>query len=279
MSSDTTDSVGHRPNSCNTRTRNWSLTWNNYTEEDMTQLTQWCIDNTYKYTLGKEIGDEKKTPHIQGCIEFKNPRSFKALHKKFPKIHWSMTTNKIGASAYCKKQGQYVTNTEIKTRDDIYNDYMNEKYKDIIWHPFQMEIVNLIETKPDERTIHWYWERKGNIGKSMLCKYIDWKYKAIITGGKQTDIFNCIKNWLETHEGFPSIIIIDIPRTNEQYVSYGAIEKIKDGLFYSGKYEGGRIRLLPCHLIVFANFEPNTSTMSIDRWHVINIGEQHTHAP
>jgi len=40
---------------------------------------------------------------------------------------------------------------------------------------------------------------------------------------------------------------------------------------YSGKYEGGVIELLPVHLIVFANFEPNTATMSEDRWNIQKI--------
>lgn len=67
------------------------------------------------------------------------------------------------------------------------------------------------------------------------------------------------------------VIIIDVPRTNENYVCYGTMEKIKDGLMYSGKYEGGVIELLPVHLIVFANFEPNTATMSEDRWNIQKI--------
>jgi hypothetical protein len=37
---------------------------------------------------------------------------------------------------------------------------------------WQTEIINLLKDKPDKRTIHWYWEDKGNVGKTTLCKYL-----------------------------------------------------------------------------------------------------------
>jgi len=69
----------------------------------------------------------------------------------------------------------------------------------------------------------------------------------------------------------PKVVIIDIPRTSESFVSYGGIEKIKDGCFFSGKYESGMVLYDNPHVICFANFPPVSETMSADRWHIVKI--------
>ena len=33
-------------------------------------------------------------------------------------------------------------------------------------------VVDILKTEPDERTIHWFWEPKGNVGKTTLCKWL-----------------------------------------------------------------------------------------------------------
>jgi len=73
---------------------------------------------------------------------------------------------------------------------------------------------------------------------------------------------------LETYR--PSLVYIyDIERSLEDHISYGAIEKIKNGYFMCSKYESKPI-IRPCsHVICFANFEPNNMKLSVDRWHVV----------
>lgn len=103
--------------------RNLVFTLNNYTELDFNSLPEKM--SPYKYLIyGKEKG-EKGTPHLQGYIEFKNPRSFGALKKIDPRIHWEKRRGTaLQASTYCKKEGDY---TELGTmsrqgaRTDIEN--------------------------------------------------------------------------------------------------------------------------------------------------------------
>lgn len=66
----------------------------------------------------------------------------------------------------------------------------------------------------------------------------------------------------------PKIIIIDIPRYNMDYISYGGMEEIKNGCFFSSKYEGGMVLMNSPHVIVFANQPPDEGMMSKDRWKV-----------
>lgn len=79
------------------------FTLNNYTNEEYEDL--WNEDTNY-CVLGKEVGNQG-TPHIQGYIEFKNPRNISSIKKKFPRIHLEERegTSK-DASNYCKKGEQ-----------------------------------------------------------------------------------------------------------------------------------------------------------------------------
>lgn len=260
----------------NFKTRCYAFTWNNYKTEDINTIIN-DFGTVAQYIFGEEVG-ESGTPHLQGAVNFKNARSFDALHKKYPKVHWEACRNWFASKNYCSKDGKTYTNIEEEksepTLDDQYSSFMEEEYKGVVWKPWQKRVIDIIEGKVDRRRVHWFWEPIGNTGKSFLTRYIEWKYPTIIVNGKQGDVFNGIKMFLETKKKYPNPVIIDIPRVNENYVCYGTMEKIKDGLFYSGKYEGGAIRLLPCHLLVFANFRPDTSKMSRDRWDIYEI--EHT---
>lgn len=256
------------------RARCWEFTLNNWVKSDLSQLTQYFANELY--VIGEEIG-ENGTPHLQGHIECKNQMRFSTLKKAFPKAHWEVTKNKMAARTYCKKSGKVHTNIveekEEESLEEQYNSFMRIEYGSVEWKPWQAEVLKIIAGPVDRRKVHWFWEKTGNCGKSFLAKFIEWKYPTVIVNGKQGDVFNGIKSFLETKKKYPNPILIDIPRTNENYVCYGTMEKIKDGLFYSGKYEGGVIRLLPCHLFVFANFPPDTSRMSLDRWDIHNLEE------
>lgn len=69
----------------------------------------------------------------------------------------------------------------------------------------------------------------------------------------------------------PKIIVFDIERSRENFVSYGGIEEVKNGLFFSPKYEGGMCIYNSPHIFVFANFPPDETQLSEDRWNIINI--------
>lgn len=261
--------VGSASRNTNKKARSYCFTYNNYEEKDIGTMEQYLSDT--EYIFGEEIG-KNGTPHLQGVIRFKNPVSFERLKKDWPKIHWEICKNWTASKKYCSKEGKIHTNmNKKKTLEEQYNDFMEEEYKNVKWKPWQQKVIDILNEKPDRRKVHWFWEPNGNSGKTFLTRYIEWKYPTVIVNGKQNDVFNGIKTFLENKEKYPNPVIIDIPRTNENYVCYSTMEKIKDGLFYSGKYEGGIIRLLPCHLLVFANFEPNINMMSEDRWNIVRI--------
>lgn len=91
------------------RFRNYHLVFNNYTFEEYGQLRSALEkDSTTYYVIGEERG-ESGTPHLQGTVCFKNPRSFDAVKKKYNnKIHWETVKDLKGSIIYCKKDNQFV---------------------------------------------------------------------------------------------------------------------------------------------------------------------------
>jgi len=72
-------------------------------------------------------------------------------------------------------------------------------------------------------------------------------------------------------------MIFDLPRVSEGHAIYGPIEACKDGVVTATKYEGGTIAFDPPHVLVFANYLPNTEgTLSADRWRIHRVKSDKT---
>lgn len=249
------------------RSRKWCFTLNNYSEEEVKKLSQDLSD--YKYVIGREVG-ESGTPHLQGYVEHKNQITFSKMKKLMPRAHIEKARgNGKQNYTYCSKEGNFITNMDFRTHREKLADECLTEYNDVKWLPWQQEILDL---KNDKRTIHWYWEAEGNVGKSFLCKYLAITRKVIICEGKKADIFNQVNTMIEA-KTTPKLIICDIPRTAIDYINYGALEQLKNGMLYSGKYEGG-VCIFPSPLVIcLANMPPDRSKMSADRWHIVDISD------
>lgn len=249
------------------RGRKWCFTLNNWTEEKYDSITQYIIEASKYYIVGKEVG-ASGTPHLQGYIEFKSQRSFSSIQKKLMGSHIEIAKGNAKSNfEYCSKDGDYITNmVDYKPKEKII-----DPLDGLTLHTYQKDILELIKTGDDDRSIRWYYENNGNVGKSALCKHICINYDALILSGKQNDMYNAILLYNEKKGHYPKTIIIDIPRSQKDYISYGGIESIKNGCFYSGKYEGGMVVMNCPTVIVMANQEPDYDTMSMDRWKVVNV--------
>jgi len=260
------------PNPDRVRSRGWCFTYNNYDDTIYTQCLAYA-KSAQKYIIGKEVGDEKKTAHLQGFLHFKNATTFAVVkaglgtgaHVEKAKGNWKQNL------AYCSKGGDFVSNMEaaaptISFRDMLVNEVAAE-YKEVKWKDWQMRVLEL---KNDRRSIHWVWDREGNKGKTFLAKYLAMRNSTVICSGKKEDIFNQVNSMIE-QKIKPELVIADIARHDFAYISYQALEMIKNGLLYSGKYEGGKCIFPPPMVIVFANNEPDPNALSGDRWNIIGI--------
>lgn len=217
------------------------------------------IQKQPQYIFGMEECPTTGKKHWQFYFESINKKGIRLskLHKDHPKTHFEKCkADKIKNFTYCSKSGSYMTN--------IMDVYIPKLTFDMLY-PWQKEIVNIISSVSDERTIHWYWEPTGNVGKTTFSKYLSFYHNAIPLEGKKNDILYCAAV-------FPSMLYIyDIERSLEEHLSYGAIEKIKNGYYMCAKYESKPVIRNPPHLFIFANFKPDASKLSEDRWNIVKI--------
>ena len=144
------------------------------------------------------------------------------------------------------------------------------------FYPWQKKVYDMVtQTVPDDRTIHWYWDSCGATGKTLLCKKLCYENQAFLFSGKASDISSRIVQLQKP----PKICIANIPRQQEQFVSYQAVECLKDGLVSTGKYEGGQRVFDSPHVVIFANFAPDRTKMSKDRWKVVELAKLQTTTP
>lgn len=119
----------------NLRARIWSFTLNNHTEQETKDLTEF-VEKECVYWVWQPEKGKSGTPHLQGMFEFKNPRTFNALHKKFPRMHLEKAKKREALIKYCKKEDTKVGPTveggtifEIPDAEQIWLDILKMRMK------------------------------------------------------------------------------------------------------------------------------------------------------
>lgn len=242
----------------------WFFTFNNYDPRDIETLETffnvWCD----KYVFQEEVGKKSGLPHLQGVISLKK----KARWTEFglnPAIHWEKPRNLTLCYFYCSK-------VETRTGRTCAKNFVIKKPLKLIKpdRDWQIEILNIVNSEPDDRKVYWYYSSEGNVGKSSFCKYLVAKHNCVfIDEGKKSDIMHTLME--ADMERDNCIVVFDVPRDNGNNVSYKSIESIKNGMIYSSKYESKYKLFNPPHVIVFSNFPPDTSKLSEDRWVIKEI--------
>lgn len=237
----------------------WCFTLHNYTKSDIDDILGVIGSDGSKFSIfSEELGKSGEKPHLQGYIEFSKKVRPKNMFKNNT-IHWEKSKgNREQNVAYIKKEkGNYwIDGKLIRALKLITPDMFFE---------WQKEIIKRIENEPNDRDIIWVYGEKGCNGKSSFGKYICAKYNAIIVAGKSADIKYGIVNRIKTKGYPPEIIIIDIPRSQENHISYAGIEEIKNGCFFSNKYESDMCLFNPPHVIIFSNEPCPEGKFSEDR--------------
>lgn len=141
------------------------------------------------------------------------------------------------------------------------------------FYTWQRNLVRELQQEPNDRTIIWYTDRAGSAGKTQIAKYITATIPSClyVTSTSSKDIsFAIIKARSD-----PKILIFNLPRTAEGAINYGTFETAKDGIVYSGKYEGGCRLFNPPHIVIMANWMPDIHALSLDRWSIRLLDENH----
>lgn len=276
----------------------WQFTLNNYTEDDIEKIQE-TMKDIGEYVFETEIG-ENGTPHLQGYIEFirkkrpcsvfdwQNRMSFQIpvpcgrSEKQIRLDNWKYCTEDY----IDFKLGRPVLGNPENVRywasswEDTFEPWLKKQllpkrqlFKITELRPWQKQVYDLIfTTEPDRRSIHWFWEGTGNIGKSVFVNYLYDNHTnevLIFDKGDYRDLCDAIT---KTDMSYVKAVIWDMPRKCGGNVSTMTMETILNGRVRSTKYEGAFVRFAPVHIIVFSNFLPNDETdFSEDRWKITEI--------
>lgn len=252
--------ISHDGNTKRHRARSWFFTYNNPTIS-WSQLSQLLkVGDVIKMVGQLERGDSG-TEHFQGVVQFKNQITFKTLRSIDQAIHWEKCKNLRAALEYCTKAESRIEGPWAMGWD------IPEQIRTIErgnFRPWQRTIENRLQYCQSDRSIYWIWEDEGGVGKTAYAKSIAMR-GGLVLGGRGADIKYGVADFIRKH-GKLGRAVFHFTRSVENYVSYQAIEEVKDGIFYNSKYESGMVVFNPPQLLCLANFPPEESKLSRDRW-------------
>jgi len=221
----------------------------------------------FRYVFQEELGGEEWTPHLQGVVHNKTQVALATLKAWNPRLHWEASRSIYNSVKYCSDpekrapQGRiWSSGFDLPSQDD--DDILQEAN----FHEWQRDLHAELKERPHPRKILWYYDAIGGSGKTALSKFLVSRFPSthFFSGGKFADIAHTV-----VKSSFaPRLVVINLPRTSEGKISYGALEAIKDGLIQTGKYEGGHRVFPPPHVVVMANFRPDEAALSLDRWDI-----------
>lgn len=250
----------------------WSITYfGTYDEQPQVAKCMDLIAKDYIYQL--EQCPRTGNPHYQCYVKLKKKHRAKELCKILNRMSLrgatvSPASDTLSLESYCMKKETRLegpwSNKPIYLGEDL--------IKESQMYTWQKEILDLINKKPDDRKITWYYDQKGNSGKSSLSKYLYYHHNIItLTIGKASDILNLVYK-LQGR----TMYIFDISRTVTQGVMteiYAAMEAVKNGYFVNTKYDTGVCCMQRPHVIVFSNLLPKLSALSQDRWDIRDLSQ------
>lgn len=222
---------------------------------------------------------EEGTPHWQGCFKLKCKKSFSVLQRGLTAAcgkgpHLEACKALPAAIAYCQKLDGRLAGPWAGGGDGFaIQKAPTDRFDPARCTAWQQDLLSVLQEEPDDRTVHWYYEACGGVGKSTLARHLcGWAFagRCIIVNGKAGDIYNRFIAHAREY-GAPVLVLIDIPRCSSGHFSIAAAEAMKNGLISSGKYEGGQLVFDSPHVVVFANEPPPWGKMSLDRWRVRHI--------
>lgn len=265
------------------KSRAWSITWNNYTDEDLIYWKELLSEKAEQWAWQLEIAPTTGTPHIQAAVYWKSQRTFTAIQKDLPRCDLRVAEKWAKLANYCRKvdtqlqdeNGNAIGDINLKKREKKPDIEIADPMENLTLKDWQIKINTLIEQPPDSRKIYWFYDLNGAVGKTTFAKHLAIRYpgRFLYLGGKANDVKSGIASFIKEGNQ-PDICMFDYTRSTEDYVSYEALESVKNGIFFSGKYESGMVLYNTPHVIIFANFAPRLSALSSDRWIVEDISEK-----
>lgn len=192
-----------------------------------------------------------------------------------------MLGTKEEAWKYCQKEDSRVAGPWSK---ETKGQYKGEDLplREQFYH-YQEWIISMFEYHKNEpkpsRTVNWLHDSIGNTGKSVLTKYLLWKYGDDVMIVPRANAQNMRTVIID--RGPKLMYLFDIPRTlgKEEHRDdiYSVIEDVKNGTVLSAMYgRDAQLLMYPPIVWVFSNFRPDTKALSLDRWKIFHMRKDKT---
>lgn len=224
-------------------------------------------DNQYYCDKDKdftELGTPKKTAAQRGA------EPWEAIRKMIKEgDDYDILYNEI-ADAYPSMAGRYY-NAILKwiadAKADAINKMSKQQFEKAVLREWQKELIEKLEQQ-NEREIYWVYDEDGNTGKTFLAKWLHFCKDAFyFENAKKADIACAWQ--LEEYA------VCNLTRDKEGMTQYSIFESLKDGMVFSAKYESKtKVAPKPVKLVIMSNWLPDVSTMSMDRWKILQLNNE-----
>lgn len=169
------------------------------------------------------------------------------------------------------RYGTFLTQYKIDWEQRSVQNALRDSTASAQLRSWQEDCLAIVTTPPSDRKVNWFWESVGNVGKSFMARYLALHHNALILGAmKKLDLLHAITKTISGK----TVVVFDLTRSTEEgavKVVYEVIEQLLNKVIFSGKYDSQTVWIQDLHIIVFANFEPDRTAMSLDRWSVHHI--------
>jgi len=279
------------------KSRDYVFTLNNYTTDQLCALD--TIDVQY-LIYGKEEAPTTGTPHLQGYIRFKHPKTLSAAKKMMPGHPHLQPKRGTAAQAaeYCRKDGLVYERGEPPKEPATGGQMEKDRWKEINKRAREGDEDWLQENEPQVYYRSLATFRSHKKPRTEVMTYADeetpheWWVGPTGTG-KSRALWNQFPNhyvkhqnkWWCNYNGQDVVAIEEAsPKTMEHLASF--LKTWCDRYPFAGEIKGGRIEgLRPAKVIVLSNYTiedcfPNLedSNPLLRRFKVIQFGEP-TKAP
>jgi hypothetical protein len=244
-----------------------------------------------------ELGTESCIPHYQLAIKTKSICTKKPILEAFQQVLNAHVNIDIqfdfeNMKKYCSKESDYhldgYSGRIFKHQWKLNFIERKPELKQVLENPYPWQkffLEQILSSTPDSRTVDWLVDPVGNTGKSSFARaYVSTEpTDAIIMKMDNHDRMELafiykITSYRDRYNKDPKIVFFDFPRATDQKKVMAATALMEDAK--SGHLEttfGGKhreVQISNVHIVVLANFAPDLSVLSVDRWRVWRLGGQ-----
>lgn len=246
------------------KSRSWCYTLNNYTDDELALIR--AFEAAYQ-VIGFEVG-EQGTPHLQGYIQWKNPRTLKGMKKLMPRAHLERRMGTIDQAVdYCKKDGKFeeygtkpLTQTEkglgekqrwmdiIDAAEKGDEEWLKENHPNVyfrqlnVFRSHKKKKTEIADYSNDDTPHEWWWGPTGTGKSKKLWEDFPEHYQ------KEQN------KWWDGYQGEDVVAIEEASPETMKYLA-SRLKVWADRYPFPGEIKGGRMNgIRPKKIIVLSNY-------------------------